>query len=82
MKQKLKIIFGDFLSALRKFWLEAIGGIFLAFGLLFTYEAIREYRKYASAPERGITMLAVECFFSGLMLIFALDSFWKARKPR
>jgi hypothetical protein len=82
MKQKLKIIFGDFLNSLRKFWLEAMGGVFLAFGLLFTYEAIREYRKYVSAPERGITMLAVECFFSGLMLLFALDSFLKARKPR
>ena len=82
MKQKLKIIFSDFLMALRQFWLEAIGGVFLAFGLLFTYEAIREYQKYVATPERGITMFAVECFFSGLMLIFALDSFWKARKPR
>ena len=82
MKEKLRIIFGDFLKALRQFWLEAMGGVFRAFGLLFTYEAIREYRKYVRAPDRGITMFAVEVFFSGLMLIFALDSFWKARKPR
>ena len=82
MRQKLRIIFADFLHAFRQFWLEVMGGVFLAFGLLFTYEAVREYRKYLGAPERGITTFAVECFFSGLMLIFALDSFWKARKPR
>ena len=82
MREKLKIIFGDFLKALRQFWLEAMGVVFLVFGLLFTYEAIREYRKYVNTPERGIMMFAVEVFFSGLMLIFALDSFWKARKPR
>jgi hypothetical protein len=82
MKQKLRFIFDDFLGALRRFWLEAIGGVFLVFGLIFIYEAFREYQKFVASPERGITIFAVECIFSGLMLIFALDSFWKARKPR
>ena len=82
MKEKLKIIFGDFLHSLRRFWLEAMGGVFLAFGVIFIFAAIQEYRQYANSPERGVTILILEGFFSGLMLIFALDSFWKARKPR
>jgi hypothetical protein len=75
-------MFGDFLQSLRRFWLEAMGGVFLAFGVMFSIEAIREYRRYASTPGHDSTILILEGFFSGLMLIFALDSFWKARKPR
>ena len=82
MKQNFKLIFGDFLQSLRRFWLEAIGGVFLAFAVLFSLAAVQEYRQYLNNPERGITFLALEGFFSGLMLLFALDSFWKARKPR
>ena len=82
MKEKFRIIFGDFLQSLRRFWLEAIGGVFLAFGVLFSLATIQEYRQYLSSPERGTAFLILEGFFSGLMLIFALESFWKARKPR
>jgi hypothetical protein len=82
MKQTFRIMFGGFLHALRRFWLEAIGGVFLAFGVLFSFAAVQEYRQYLNSPDRGITFLALEVFFSGLMLIFALDSFWRARKPR
>ena len=82
MKQNFKMMFADFLQALRRFWLEAMGGVFLAFGVLFSLATAQEYRQYLSSPDRGIAFLALEGFFSGLMLIFALDSFWKARKPR
>ena len=73
MRQNFKLIFADFLQALRRFWLEAMGGVFLAFGVLFAIATVQEDRQYVKA---------LEGFFSGLMLLFALDSFWKARKPR
>ena len=80
MRQKLKIIFGDFLAALHSFWLEVMGGIFLMFGLMLGWAAVREY---LSVSERRITaMLATEGFFACLMIFFALDSFLRARKPR
>jgi hypothetical protein len=80
MKEKLTIIFGDFLSALRRFWLEAMGGVFLAFGLILGWAALREY--FNAADGRVSFMLATEAFFAGLMIFFALDSFLRARKPR
>jgi hypothetical protein len=80
MKQKLKIIFGDFLSALRRFWLEAMGGVFLAFGVMLAWSAVREYLSLSDG--RVTMMLATEGFFAALMIFFALDSFLKARKPR
>jgi hypothetical protein len=80
MKQKLKIIFGDFLSALHRFWLEVMGGVFLAFGVMLGWAAVREY---FSVTERRVTaILATEAIFACLMLFFALDSFLRARKPR
>jgi hypothetical protein len=82
MGQKLKIIFGDFLKALRQLWLECIGGIFLGLGVLFLFSAIQEYRKYVNSPEIGTGRLLVVVLSSGVMLFFALESFWKARKSR
>ena len=82
MKQKLRVIFGDFLHTLHQFWLEVIGGVFLAFGIIFSLAAFRDYQKYVSTPGSSAGRLALEAIFSGLMLIFALDSFRKARKPR
>jgi hypothetical protein len=82
MSGKLRIIFADFLRSLRQLWLEVLGGIFLAFGLLFIVTAIQEYRKYVSTPEYGMSSMILALFFSGVMLLFALESFWKARKPR
>jgi hypothetical protein len=79
---KLKFIFGDFLHALHRFWLECIGGVFLALGILFTLSAIQQYRDYVKAPGAGMMSFGLTAFFSGLMLVFALESFWKARKPR
>ena len=82
MSQKLKIIFGDFLKALRHLWLEFIGGIFLAFGVLFILAAIQEYRKYVNAPEIGTGRFLLVLLSSAVMLFFALESFWKSRKSR
>lgn len=82
MGQKLRIIFKDFLHSLRALWLEVVGGVFLVFGLLFVAAAVQEYRRYVNTPGYGARTLILAIVFSGLMLLFALDSFWKARKPR
>ena len=80
MKQKLRIIFGDFLNALHRFWLEVMGGVFLAFGLMLGWAAVREY--FTVSEGRVTTMFATEGIFAALMIFFALDSFLRARKPR
>jgi hypothetical protein len=82
MREKLKIIFGDFLKALRRLWLEFIGGIFLLFGILFIVAAVQEYRKYVTTPELGTGRFFVVLLSSGVMVFFALESFWRARKSR
>jgi len=82
MSLKLKIIFGDFLKALRQLWLEFIGGIFLVLGVSFVLAAIQEYRRYVNTPEIGTGRFLLVLVFSGVMLFFALESFWKARKSR
>ena len=82
MSRKLRVIFQNFLHSLRALWLEVVGGLFLVFGLLFVVTAVQEYRRYVSTPGYGARTLVLAVVFSGLMLLFALDSFWKARKPR
>ncbi|PYS37358.1 MAG: hypothetical protein DMG14_21515 [Acidobacteria bacterium] len=82
MSQKLRIVFGDFLKSLRQLWLECIGGIFLGLGILFVLAAIQEYRKYVNSPQVGTGRFLLVILSSGVMFFFALESFWKARKPR
>jgi hypothetical protein len=82
MSQKLKIVFRDFLKALRQLWLECIGGMFLILGVMLVLSAIQEYRRYVNSPEIGTGRLMLVGFSSALMLFFALESFWKARKSR
>ena len=82
MRGKLKIIFGDFLKVLRQLWLEFIGGLFLVLGIVFILAAIQEYRKYVSTPEIGTGRFLLVLLVSGVMLFFALESFWRARKSR
>ena len=82
MPGKLKLIFGHFLRTLRQLWLEFIGGIFLALGVLFVFAAIQEYRKYIRAPELGTGRFLMVLVSSIVMLFFALESFWKSRKLR
>ena len=82
MTGKLKIIFSDFFRILRQLWLEFIGGIFLALGVLFILAAIQEYRRYVQTPELGTGRFLMVLLSSVVMLFFALESFWKSRKPR
>ena len=82
MSRQLKVIFADFLKALRQLWLECIGGIFLGLGILFVLAAVQEYRKYVNSPDIGTGRVLLIAFSSGLMFFFALESFWKARKSR
>jgi len=82
MSSKLKIIFGDLLRTLRQLWLEFIGGMFLAIGIVFILAAIQEYRKYVRSPEIGSGRFIMVLVSSGVMIFFALESFWKSRKPR
>jgi len=79
---KLKIIFGDFLRTLRQLWLEFIGGMFLAIGIIFILAAIQEYRKYVQSPQIGSGRFIMVLIMSGVMIFFGLESFWKSRKPR
>ena len=82
MSVKLEIIFSDFLKTLRQLWLEFVGGIFLALGILFILAAVQEYRKYVQSPALGTGRFMVVVFSSVVMLFFALESFWKSRKSR
>jgi len=82
MRGKLKIIFGDFLKTLRQLWLEFVGGIFLALGILFVLAAIQEYRRYVQSPGLGTGRFLLVLLSSAVMIFFALESFWKSRKPR
>jgi len=82
MSGKLRIIFADFLRTLRELWLQFIGGMFLILGLVFVLAAIQEYRKYVHSPEVGTGRFILVLLSSGVMLFFALESFWKSRKSR
>jgi len=82
VSRKLKIIFGDLLNTLRQLWLEFIGSMFLALGIMFILAAIQEYRKYLHAPEIGQGRFLLVLFASAVMIFFGLESFWKSRKPR
>jgi hypothetical protein len=82
MSGKLKIIFGDLLRTLRQLWLEFIGGMFLAIGIVFILSAVQEYRKYVRTPGTGSGRFIMVLISSGVMIFFALESFWKSRKPR
>jgi hypothetical protein len=82
VSQKLRIIFGDFLRTLRQLWLEFIGGIFLALGIVFILAAVQEYRRYLRVPGTGAGRFVMVLISSGVMIFFALESFWKSRKSR
>jgi len=82
MSGKFKIIFADFLRTLHQLWLELVGGIFLALGVLFILAAIQEYRRYIQSPDLGTGRFIMVLLSSVVMIFFALESFWKSRKSR
>ena len=80
MSLRLRVIFADLIKTLRQLWLQFIGGIFLALGILFILAAIQEYRRYVNSPEIGTGRFVLVLLSSGVMLFFGLESFWKSRK--
>ena len=82
MTAKLKLIFGDAIRSLRRLWLEVMAAFFVALAVIGITSVVDEYRKYLSAPDSGILRLSMSVLFSSVMLIFALHTFWKARKFR
>ena len=84
MSGKFKVIFGDFLRSARKLWLEMMGALFLALAVIFSLNTVAVYRKASHVIsswdwQTGFSILG-SGFFSVLMLIFSLQSFWKSRK--
>jgi hypothetical protein len=83
---KFKLIFGDVLRSARKLWLEMMGGLFLALGVMFTLSTISTYRKTGQLIKHWDFRTEFTIFgsavFSFLMLAFSLQCFWKARKIR
>jgi hypothetical protein len=98
MHGKIKLLFGDFLRSARKLWLEMMGGMFLAMSLLFSWNTFHAYRHESGRlipgqPEDAgnsiVTALhglvvswKTMAAFSVLLLLFSLQSFWKARNTR
>ena len=86
MAGKLKYLFRDFLLAARKLWLEMMGALFLALAVMFTLNTISEYRKTVHVMTSWDLRTIFSVFGSGilsvLLLVFSLQSFWKARNIR
>jgi len=98
MPGKLKLIFADFLRSARKLWLEMMGGMFLALAALFSWNTFSTYRRESTralseaALESGPSVVdalhsmvaswKMMAIFSVLLLLFSLQSFWKARNIR
>ena len=82
MTGKLRVIFGDTIRSVRRVLLEVLAMFFVALAVLGIGSIVEEYRKYSGAPEDGIWRLGMSALFASVMLIFALHTFWKARKLR
>jgi hypothetical protein len=97
MRGKFKILFSDFLRSARKLWLEMMGGMFLAMSFLFSWNTVNAYRHQtahavSSQPDEAGSIVATlhglvaswktMAAFSVLLLLFSLQSFWKARNIR
>jgi len=82
MVGKLKLIFGDTIRSLRRLFLEVMATFFVALAVIGITSVVDEYRKYVVTPDKGILRLSMSILFSSVMLIFALHTFWKARKIR
>jgi hypothetical protein len=62
--------------------LEILGVLFLTFTVMFIITAVQEYRRYTQNPDHGLMSFILAVGFAGMMLMFALHSFWKSRKIR
>ena len=82
MAGKLRIIFGDFFRSLHQLWLEVIGALFLALGVIFGFSAFQEYQKLGQAEHAGPWVVVSAAVLSLLTIAFGIHSFWKARKLR
>ena len=98
MPGKFKLIFSDFLRSAKKLWLEMMGGMFLAMAALFSWNTFSTYRRESARPfiERAtdtdisivgslhgiVASWKTMAVFSVLLLLFSLQSFWKARNIR
>ena len=82
MAGKLRIIFGDFFRSLHQLWLEVIGALFLALGVIFGISAFQEYRKLATTKGTGYWVVGSAVVLSLVTIAFGIHSFWKARKLR
>jgi len=86
MALKLRAIFADFLKSARKMWLETMGGLFLAFAVMFALKTVDIYRRASGSFntwdwQTKLTLCGLG-FFSVVWLSCSLQSFWKARKIR
>jgi hypothetical protein len=98
MPGKFKLIFSDFLRSAKKLWLEMMGGMFLAMAAMFSWNTFSTYRSQSAhiltehaADTDGsivgslhgiVASWKTMALFSVLLLLFSLQSFWKARNIR
>jgi hypothetical protein len=72
------------LKPARTLWNEVIGFLFLCFGVIFGFKAVRTYMDFAGAPPAEATGHLVRLITAGfctlLMLYFGISSFMRARK--
>jgi hypothetical protein len=82
MAGKLRLIFGDFFRSMHQLWLEVIGALFFALGVIFGLSAVQEYRKLETVEGTGPWIIGSAAVLSLLTFGFGVHSFWKARKLR
>ena len=60
-------------------WNEIIGLLFLSIAVIATPSAYRQIRNFDGEPQ-SLFRMVLSCTFAGIMLVFGLGSFWRARK--
>lgn len=79
MAGRFRTAFRTSFRALHTLMLQVLGTLFLAFGVVLGAEALRLYRLYGSDEGSSVWVMLSMFFFTLLMLIFSVQSFWKAR---
>jgi uncharacterized membrane protein len=80
MSGRFKTAFKDTIRVLHTFALEVIGGFFLALAIIGVTSVVQEYRRFVDDADVGLWRTLLALGFSLAMLVFGLQSFWKARK--